>query len=124
MAIDVHTTGEMTGSTVSSSAWTPRSSSAWSRSIRPGGKSAVFGVREARTKTSPRGSQALWNADCEAMGRWIANLAYALVNAVLMVEWLLTGRWARRHAPDDFADSSRVRPSSLSSRSRARSSVG
>ena len=39
-------------------------------------------------------------ADYGPTGMWIANLAYALVNAVLMVGWLLTGRWARHHAPD------------------------
>lgn len=31
-----------------------------------------------------------------ATGMWIANLAYAVANSVLMVSWLLTGRWARR----------------------------
>lgn len=36
-----------------------------------------------------------------ASGMWIANLAYALVNAVLMIGWLWTGRWARAHRPED-----------------------
>jgi hypothetical protein len=30
---------------------------------------------------------------------WIANLTYALLNAGLMVAWLFTGRWTRRHIP-------------------------
>jgi Na+-driven multidrug efflux pump len=30
-------------------------------------------------------------------GMWIANLVYALVNASLMIGWLLTGRWTHRH---------------------------
>ncbi|HTO06775.1 MAG TPA: MATE family efflux transporter [Myxococcota bacterium] len=30
-------------------------------------------------------------------GMWIANLIYALVNASLMIGWLLTGRWTHRH---------------------------
>ncbi len=32
-----------------------------------------------------------------ATGMWIANLAYASVNSILMIGWLLTGRWARAH---------------------------
>jgi hypothetical protein len=28
---------------------------------------------------------------------WIANLVYALLNCGLMIAWLLTGRWTRRH---------------------------
>ena len=34
--------------------------------------------------------------DLGSTGMWIANLCYGAVNAVLMVSWLLTGRWARR----------------------------
>ncbi len=37
--------------------------------------------------------------DYGATGMWIANLAYAAVNAFLMIAWLLSGRWARAHAP-------------------------
>ncbi|MCP5055415.1 MAG: MATE family efflux transporter [bacterium] len=33
-----------------------------------------------------------------ATGMWIASLAYGLVNALLMIAWLATGRWARPHA--------------------------
>jgi putative MATE family efflux protein len=36
--------------------------------------------------------------DLGATGMWIANLVYALLNAALMIGWLLSGRWARRHA--------------------------
>lgn len=35
-----------------------------------------------------------------ATGMWIANFAYALVNAVLMIGWLWRGRWARAHADE------------------------
>ncbi len=31
-----------------------------------------------------------------ATGMWIANLAYTVVNSLVMVGWLLTGRWTRR----------------------------
>jgi putative MATE family efflux protein len=31
-------------------------------------------------------------------GMWIANMVYALLNAGLMIAWLFSGRWARRHA--------------------------
>lgn len=41
----------------------------------------------------------LTRTDFGATGMWIANLAYALVNAILMIAWLLSGRWARRHQP-------------------------
>ena len=33
-----------------------------------------------------------------ATGMWIANLVYALLNAGIMVAWLLRGRWAARYA--------------------------
>jgi Na+-driven multidrug efflux pump len=33
-----------------------------------------------------------------ATGMWIANLAFGVCNALAMVGWLLTGRWAKRHA--------------------------
>ncbi len=40
-----------------------------------------------------------------ATGMWIANFAYALVNAVLMIGWLWRGRWARMHGAEaDPAD--------------------
>ena len=32
-------------------------------------------------------------------GMWIANLVYASLNAALMIGWLASGRWARRHGP-------------------------
>jgi len=35
--------------------------------------------------------------DLGPTGMWIANVIYALLNAGLMVAWLLTGRWTRRH---------------------------
>ncbi|MEE2673071.1 MAG: MATE family efflux transporter [Myxococcota bacterium] len=33
--------------------------------------------------------------DLGATGMWIANLVYGSLNAILMVAWLLTGRWTR-----------------------------
>jgi putative MATE family efflux protein len=38
-----------------------------------------------------------------ATGMWIANLAYGVCNTLAMVAWLLTGRWAKRHAPREAA---------------------
>jgi putative MATE family efflux protein len=35
-------------------------------------------------------------AELGATGMWIANLAYGVANTIVMVAWLLTGRWARR----------------------------
>jgi putative MATE family efflux protein len=35
-------------------------------------------------------------AELGATGMWIANLAYGVANTVVMVAWLLTGRWTRR----------------------------
>jgi putative MATE family efflux protein len=39
----------------------------------------------------------LTRTDLGATGMWIANLTYALVNALLMIGWLLRGRWADPH---------------------------
>lgn len=36
--------------------------------------------------------------DFGASGMWIANAVYSVVNTILMVGWLLTGRWTRRGA--------------------------
>jgi putative MATE family efflux protein len=38
-------------------------------------------------------------AELGATGMWIANLAYGVANTLVMVAWLLTGRWTRRHGP-------------------------
>jgi MATE family multidrug resistance protein len=35
-------------------------------------------------------------AELGATGMWIANLAYGVANTLVMVAWLLTGRWTRR----------------------------
>jgi Na+-driven multidrug efflux pump len=40
-----------------------------------------------------------------ASGMWIANAVYSLVNTVLMIGWLMTGRWARRAQPSAAATS-------------------
>ncbi len=47
---------------------------------------------------APLGWWLATRSDLGATGMWIANLVYALLNAGLMIGWLLTGRWARRHA--------------------------
>ena len=47
---------------------------------------------------APLGFWLATRTDLGAKGMWIANLVYALLNAGLMIGWLLTGRWARRHA--------------------------
>ncbi len=47
---------------------------------------------------APLGWYLATRTDLGATGMWIANVAYALVNAGMMIGWLLTGRWARRHA--------------------------
>ncbi len=40
-----------------------------------------------------------------ATGMWIANLAYATLNSLLMVGWLLMGRWARAQGSTRAGDS-------------------
>lgn len=47
---------------------------------------------------APAGYYLATQADLGATGMWIANFAYAITNSVLMVGWLLTGRWTHRHA--------------------------
>ena len=46
---------------------------------------------------APAGWWLATQSDYGATGMWIANFAYATVNAIAMVGWLLTGRWARPH---------------------------
>ena len=46
---------------------------------------------------APGGYLLATQSDLGATGMWIANFAYAIVNSVVMIGWLLTGRWARRH---------------------------
>ena len=45
---------------------------------------------------APLGYILATQTDLGPTGMWIANLVYATVNSVLMVAWLLTGRWARQ----------------------------
>ena len=47
---------------------------------------------------APLGFWLSTRTDLGAQGMWIANVVYALLNAGLMIGWLLSGRWARRHA--------------------------
>jgi len=58
----------------------------------------VISVASAAFVGAPLGWWLSTRTDLGATGMWIANLVYALLNAGLMVGWLLTGRWTRRHA--------------------------
>ncbi len=59
----------------------------------------VISVAVALGVGAPLGWYLATRADLGATGMWIANLVYAVINATLMIGWLLTGRWARRHVP-------------------------
>ena len=58
----------------------------------------LISVSTAVLVGAPLGWVLATRTDLGATGMWIANLVYALVNASAMIGWLLTGRWARRHA--------------------------
>jgi Na+-driven multidrug efflux pump len=58
----------------------------------------IISVSTAVFVGAPLGYYLATRTDLGATGMWIANLVYALLNASLMIGWLLTGRWARRHA--------------------------
>jgi len=58
----------------------------------------IISVSTAVLVGAPLGYWLATRTDLGATGMWIANLVYALLNAGLMVAWLLSGRWARRHA--------------------------
>jgi len=60
----------------------------------------IISISVALGLGAPLGFWLATQSDLGATGMWIANLAYALVNALLMIGWLLTGRWARPHDPD------------------------
>lgn len=47
---------------------------------------------------APLGFFLATRTDAGASGMWVANFAYAAVNCGVTVSWLMTGRWARRHA--------------------------
>ena len=47
---------------------------------------------------APMGYYLATQSDLGATGMWAANFAYAIVNAIAMVLWLLRGRWAARYA--------------------------
>ena len=59
----------------------------------------LISVGSALLVGAPLGYYLSTRADLGPTGMWIANVVYALLNAGLMVAWLLTGRWARRYAP-------------------------
>jgi len=58
----------------------------------------LISVSTAVLVGAPLGWLLATRTDLGATGMWIANLVYALVNASAMIGWLLSGRWARRHA--------------------------
>ena len=58
----------------------------------------LISVSTAAFVGAPLGYWLATRTDLGATGMWIANLVYALLNAGLMIGWLLSGRWARRHA--------------------------
>jgi Na+-driven multidrug efflux pump len=58
----------------------------------------IISVSTAALVGAPLGWWLATQSDLGATGMWIANLVYALLNAGLMIAWLLRGSWARRHA--------------------------
>jgi len=58
----------------------------------------IISVSSAVLVGAPLGWWLATRTDLGATGMWIANLVYAVLNAGLMIGWLLTGRWAKRHA--------------------------
>ena len=59
----------------------------------------VISISCALLLGAPIGYFLATRSDLGATGMWIGNLVYALVNSLLTVAWLLTGRWARRRSP-------------------------
>jgi putative MATE family efflux protein len=58
----------------------------------------VISVSSAALVGAPLGWWLATQSGLGATGMWIANLVYAVLNAVLMIGWLLRGGWARRFA--------------------------
>ena len=56
----------------------------------------LFSVSVALLLGAPLGWYLATHSELGATGMWIANLVYAVVNTLLTVGWLLSGRWARR----------------------------
>ena len=56
----------------------------------------IISLSTAALLGAPLGYILATQSDLGATGMWIANLVYAAVNSLLMLGWLLTGRWARR----------------------------
>jgi putative MATE family efflux protein len=57
----------------------------------------IISVGSAVLVGAPLGYYLSTRADLGPSGMWIANVVYALLNAGLMIAWLLSGRWTRRH---------------------------
>ena len=58
----------------------------------------VISVSSAALVGAPLGWWLATRSGLGATGMWIANLVYALLNAGLMIVWMLRGRWAQRFA--------------------------
>jgi putative MATE family efflux protein len=58
----------------------------------------IISISVALLVGAPLGYHLATGTGLGATGMWIANLAYAAVNATLMIGWLLTGSWTRRTA--------------------------
>jgi putative MATE family efflux protein len=56
----------------------------------------IISISTAGLLGAPLGYYLATGTGLGATGMWIANLAYAAVNATLMIGWLLSGSWARR----------------------------
>ncbi len=56
----------------------------------------LISVSVALLLGAPLGWYLATHSELGATGMWIANLVYAVVNTLLTVGWLLSGRWARR----------------------------
>ena len=63
----------------------------------------LISVGSAVLVGAPLGYYLSTRADLGPSGMWIANVVYALLNSGLMIAWLLTGLWARRHASPTLA---------------------
>lgn len=59
----------------------------------------VISVSVALLIGAPLGYYLSTQSGLGATGMWVANLTYAVINSVLMVGWLLVGRWAQRSRP-------------------------
>ena len=64
----------------------------------------IISISVALLLGAPLGFWLATRSDLGATGMWIGNLVYAVVNTLVTVGWLLTGRWARRAAAAGVPD--------------------